>query len=65
MFAHAAFAGLERYTLGRDVADLQPAADFLRAFPNSAFARRLGRAFERTCDAAPSDFIYLDQGTAA
>jgi hypothetical protein len=65
MHAHAAFVGLERYTIGRDSRDLEEAAEFLRAYPNSAFARRLGRAFERTPDAAPGDFIYLDQGTSA
>jgi hypothetical protein len=65
MRAHAAFAGLERYTLAQDSRDLEAAAEFLRAYPNSAFARRLGRAFERTPDAAPGDFIYLDQGAAA
>jgi hypothetical protein len=65
MHAHAAFSGLERYTIGREARDLEPAADFLRAYPNSAFARRLGRAFERTSDAASGDFIYLDQGAAA
>jgi hypothetical protein len=65
MRAHAAFAGLERYTLAQDARDLEAAAEFLRAYPNSAFARRLGRAFERTPDAAPGDFIYLDQGAAA
>ena len=63
MRAHAAFTGLERYTLSGEVGDLEPAAEFLRAFPNSAFARRLGRAFERTPDAAPGEFIYLDQGS--
>ncbi len=61
----AALVGIERYTMSRDTADLAPAAAFLRAFPNTPFARRLGSAFERTTDAAPGGFPFLMQGVPA
>jgi hypothetical protein len=65
MRARAAFTGLERYTMSREAADLAPAVEFLNAFPTSAFARRLGSAFQRSASARPGEFLFLYQGTGA
>lgn len=63
--ARAAMAGIERFTISREAVDREPAVTFLRMFPNTGFARRLGRAFERSEAARPADFPFLDQGSAA
>ncbi len=64
MTAHSAFTGLERYTMSRDDADLVPAADFLRRYPTTSFARRLGRALQLTTDAKAGEFVFLNAGFA-
>ena len=65
MIARAALTGLERFTMSRNDADLAPAADFLRRFPTTSFAKRLGKALERTATSSPGDFVFLNQGVSA
>jgi hypothetical protein len=55
----AGIAGVERFSISREPADLEPAAAFLSAFPNTSFSRRLARALERAPHSDPGTFAYL------
>jgi hypothetical protein len=55
----ASIAGIERFSMSREPADLEPAAAFLTAFPNTSFSRRLARSLELAGRCEPGAFAYL------
>jgi tetratricopeptide (TPR) repeat protein len=58
----AAIAGLERFPISRDPADLAEARAMLASFPDSSMSQRLRRALERVEACDPRDFPYLRYG---
>jgi hypothetical protein len=55
----ASIAGVERFSVSREPSDLEPAAAFLAAFPDTSFSRRLARALELAPRSEPGAFAYL------
>lgn len=56
----AAAAGLERFTISRDDADLAAARSFLKQYPATEFGRRVARALGAARECERADFIYLN-----
>ncbi len=56
----AAAAGLERYTISRDAADLAAARSFVKRYPATSFGQRLTRALEAAPRCETGDFIYVN-----
>jgi hypothetical protein len=56
----AAAAGLERYTISRDAADLNAARSFVKQYPATSFGQRLTRALKASARSQTGDFIYVN-----
>ncbi len=56
----AATAGLERYTVSRDQADLSAARSFVTRYPRTSFGRRLKRALAAAPASRSGDFVYVN-----
>jgi hypothetical protein len=55
-----ATAGLERFTISREEADLRAARSFVRRHPDTTFSRRLTRALAAAPASTAGDFIYVN-----